>query len=232
MRRILADAGFNVCALPTYDPARAANSDGGPPNLVIIEAHDMDVGVAMCATLKATVPGARLVLITEECDLGSIPRALAAGVDGLLNNTIACEPLVAALGLIMMGEKVVPTQVVNALTGYGFPSQPHVWDVTDVGTNLSERETEILQQLVLGEANKVISRRLMISEATVKVHVKAILRKLHVLNRTQAAIWAVHRGITARDSHVSHRVGANDLHVGPGIPPRDLHLAAGLAASA
>ena len=63
--------------------------------------------------------------------------------------------------------------------------------------NLSEREIEILRCLILGYANKVISRRLDISEATVKVHVKAILRKLRVSNRTQAAIWAVKRGLEA-----------------------------------
>ncbi|HLZ78626.1 MAG TPA: LuxR C-terminal-related transcriptional regulator, partial [Sphingomonas sp.] len=46
-----------------------------------------------------------------------------------------------------------------------------------------------------GDANKVIARKLGIAEATVKVHVKAILRKLHVLNRTQAAIWVVNQGL-------------------------------------
>jgi two-component system nitrate/nitrite response regulator NarL len=61
--------------------------------------------------------------------------------------------------------------------------------------NLSDREIEILKCLVAGEANKVISRRLLITEATVKVHIKAILRKLHAINRTQAAIWAVVRGL-------------------------------------
>ena len=69
--------------------------------------------------------------------------------------------------------------------------------MTGGNTNLSDRETEILRQLVLGEANKVISRHLSISEATVKVHIKAILRKLRVLNRTQAAIWAINHGIAA-----------------------------------
>lgn len=52
-----------------------------------------------------------------------------------------------------------------------------------------------LQCLVEGDANKVISRRLHIANATVKVHIKAILRKLRVKNRTQAAIWANSRGV-------------------------------------
>jgi two-component system nitrate/nitrite response regulator NarL len=56
---------------------------------------------------------------------------------------------------------------------------------------LSLREIEILACLVSGQPNKIISRQLEISEATVKIHVKAILRKVGVQNRTQAAIWAI-----------------------------------------
>jgi two-component system, NarL family, nitrate/nitrite response regulator NarL len=60
---------------------------------------------------------------------------------------------------------------------------------------LSEREITTLRYLLVGHANKVIARRLEISEATVKVYVKAILRKLRVSNRTQAAIWAFNNGV-------------------------------------
>jgi two-component system nitrate/nitrite response regulator NarL len=56
--------------------------------------------------------------------------------------------------------------------------------------HLSNRETEILCWLMEGATNKVIARKLNVTEATVKVHVKAILRKIGVGNRTQAAIWA------------------------------------------
>ena len=56
---------------------------------------------------------------------------------------------------------------------------------------LSNREAEILQCLMQGAPNKIIARQLDVAEATVKVHVKAILRKIQVANRTQAAMWAV-----------------------------------------
>ncbi|MBL0408620.1 response regulator transcription factor, partial [Microvirga aerilata] len=55
---------------------------------------------------------------------------------------------------------------------------------------LSPREAEILRSLMRGEPNKVIAKRLDVTEATVKVHVKAILRKVGAANRTQAALWA------------------------------------------
>lgn len=65
---------------------------------------------------------------------------------------------------------------------------------------LSERETQILQCLVEGYANKLIARRLDIAEATVKVHIKGLLRKINVSNRTQAAIWALNQSVGSRPS--------------------------------
>jgi two-component system nitrate/nitrite response regulator NarL len=56
---------------------------------------------------------------------------------------------------------------------------------------LSSREAEILHCLMQGAPNKIIARKLEVAEATVKVHIKAILRKIRVTNRTQAAMWAV-----------------------------------------
>ena len=64
---------------------------------------------------------------------------------------------------------------------------------------LSERETQILDGLVRGHANKVIARTCDITEATVKVHMKSILRKIRVANRTQAAIWALEHGYPGDD---------------------------------
>ena len=64
--------------------------------------------------------------------------------------------------------------------------------------SLSDRETQILQCLVEGCANKLIARRLGIAEATVKVHIKGLLRKINVSNRTQAAIWALNHSVTTQ----------------------------------
>jgi len=66
---------------------------------------------------------------------------------------------------------------------------------------LSGREAAIMRALVQGASNKVIAFRLNITEATVKVHVKGILRKIQVKNRTQAAIWALHHQALPRSEH-------------------------------
>jgi DNA-binding CsgD family transcriptional regulator len=79
---------------------------------------------------------------------------------------------------------------------------------------LSPQENSILQCLIKGDSNKVIARKLQITEATVKAHVKAILRKVQVQNRTQAAIWAMSndRSVGIADNG-RHREEAN-----PGLP--------------
>ena len=66
---------------------------------------------------------------------------------------------------------------------------------------LSKREREILRGLVSGWSNKVIARELAITEATVKVHMKALLRKIRITNRTQAAIWANNNGFATQNHH-------------------------------
>lgn len=201
MRHILTDAGFNVIAAPT-DQLDSSYPFFEIPDLIVIESETADEGIAIVGMMRLAVPGARLILITPLCDLSSISRAFASGVDGYLTNAIPCEAMIGALRLVMMGEKMVPTEFVSEMVSTSFPSQPHIWGPSSVSTNLSDRETDVLKQLVLGEANKVISRHFSISEATVKVHVKAILRKLRVMNRTQAAIWAVNNGIAASTNEV------------------------------
>jgi two-component system nitrate/nitrite response regulator NarL len=77
----------------------------------------------------------------------------------------------------------------------------HANDTAAKHHNLSGREVEILKQLMEGESNKVIAKKLGIAEATIKIHVKTILRKVRVQNRTQAALWATaHLSVPANRS--------------------------------
>ena len=134
--------------------------------------------------------------MTDEYSIENVGLAFNAGASGYLIKTISCDPLGGALRLISMGEKVFPSQIAESLLDPAWRMARPNWNAGREALNLSAREIEILRCLVSGEANKVISRRLHITEATVKVHIKAILRKLRVTNRTQAAIWAVTRGLS------------------------------------
>ena len=95
-----------------------------------------------------------------------------------------------------MGEKVLPSQLADNLPSY-LPQVERECETTLRRLNLSPQEVAILRCLTMGYPNKVVSRYLDISEIRVKAHVKAVLRKISVRNRTQAAIWAANNGLTA-----------------------------------
>ncbi len=108
-----------------------------------------------------------------------------------------------------MGETVFPPAflsfALDTKTDHGRKAAPAdeseraIFVTTDdtVAPQLSPREKSILRCLIEGDSNKCIARKIDIAEATVKVHVKAILRKIRVQNRTQAAIWAMNHGALA-----------------------------------
>lgn len=197
LRRILTEASLKVVET-TSDPD-LLSGDGEPagyPHLIVIDAFADPTAIETCTRIRDRFPTARIVLLADACDRDSVVAALRAGVDGYLIRQISCEPLVSALHLVALGEKVVPSDMIASIVDFPRACGPADFGSTWSNVNLSEREIDVLRRLADGEANKVISRRLGITEATVKVHIKAILRKLHLSNRTQAAIWAVTTGLS------------------------------------
>lgn len=196
LKRILLDQGFAV-----NDPVSAVSEIDLPECrncIVLVDANSFEEGFASCLEIRQRFPTCRNVLMVDEYSMENVAKAFGAGaIDGYIVKAISCEPLGGALRLIAMGEKVLPSQVADSLNNPMPQHQGESWDNGATGLNLSAREVEILRCLVEGNPNKIISRRLKIADATVKVHIKAILRKLRVRNRTQAAIWAVNRGMSA-----------------------------------
>lgn len=191
LRRILTSQNFIVDIAGPF----SGSADSIQSHLIIVDAREMRDGVETCWRIRETATLARIVLITDKYRIEDVAHAFASGaIDGCLAKAICCESLAASLRLIAMGERVLSSEIVDSLM-LSVPllakSEPNA---NTLRTPLSSREIEILQCLMDGHPNKVISRRLGIADATVKVHVKAILRKLQVQNRTQAAIWAARRG--------------------------------------
>lgn len=199
LRRILAGENFSVVAsVESFEQLSSARVDGaGGAHIIIVDNGPDGFGLKICRSIESHFPDSRLVLLADDFDYDSVAEAFRGGVDGYIVKEISCEPLISSLHLVAMGEKVMPSQLAGTFSAEGSGYRQRNWRESVSDVNLSEREIEILRCLILGYANKVISRRLSISEATVKVHVKAILRKLRVSNRTQAAIWAVKRGLEA-----------------------------------
>jgi len=159
--------------------------------------------------LKLQHPQARVVILADVFNLDGMKLAFQAGADGYCLATTGCEALIKYLDLVMLGEVVFPSAAfLTAISTLGMEADvqkdasairvPAVRATQAAADGqdspirtLSSREAEILHCLMQGSPNKVIARKLDVAEATVKVHIKAILRKIRVANRTQAAMWAV-----------------------------------------
>ena len=196
LRRILDDENFHVIQSVEHpDSLLSIHADVPEPLLIVMDGGADHDDLDNLRSLQRRFPEARFVLLSDSFDFDAMVRAFRLGVHGYIVKEISCKQLVGSLQLVAMGEKVMPSRLADALPAHAtFFEAPETRKTLDSAA-LSDRELEILRCLIMGCPNKVISRRLEISEATVKVHVKAILRKLRVQNRTQAAIWGVNRGV-------------------------------------
>jgi len=198
LRRILEEKEFEVVR-SSDKPACLLDLDlreGEYPLIVLVDQTSTEYDQGEIRAVLDRIPGSKLVYLAEKFDLDSMLTAFKSGAQGYLIRNIRCESLIGSLKLIALGEKILPGELIEQL-----PRSPHSnGAAAAVESNLhkllSAREVEILRHLVDGFPNKLIARRLDLSEATVKVHVKGIFRKLNVSNRTQAAILALNSGLS------------------------------------
>jgi two-component system, NarL family, nitrate/nitrite response regulator NarL len=166
---------------------------------LIHEGQAVDELTATVERLKAQWPSAPVVLLTDYMDPIAMAQALRAGLAGLCSTAMNREVLIKTFELVMLGETFIPAALGLALldqqnsgakAGFGVVgTEASAHDFSSVST-LSGREAQVMRFLTQGASNKLIARDLGVAEATVKVHIKAILRKVKVANRTQAAMWA------------------------------------------
>lgn len=136
------------------------------------------------------------LVLTDTFDYSAMLLNFKSGALGYIVKDLDCHSLLASVNLACKGQKVIPEKLLDVLTDFS-PSVSHgaASEVDPEIARLSRREFDVLCCLMSGLSNKVIARELNVTEATIKVHVKAILRKLKVGNRTQAAMWAIGKRI-------------------------------------
>ena len=144
---------------------------------------------------------APVVMLTTSSDQADLAEALRKGAKGYLLKDMEPDELVAALHDIAGGKTVIApdlTPVLAELVRHGDSADGAFGEQRQIPTPFSQltpREMEILRHLSEGQSNKAIARNLDISDGTVKLHVKAILRKLKVHSRVEAAVMAVEQGL-------------------------------------
>jgi two-component system nitrate/nitrite response regulator NarL len=184
------------------------------PILCLIHADQAADGLTeTIEQLKAQSPSARVVLLVERIEPAAMAQAFQAGLNGVCSTAMDREPLIKALELVMLGETFISAaaglalleqrQAVPQAHAGGSAASAPANDFASV-SSLSGRESQILHFLTKGASNKLIARDLGVAEATVKVHIKAILRKVKAANRTQAAMWAQqHMSPAAHDQGIA-----------------------------
>ncbi|HYH19993.1 MAG TPA: response regulator transcription factor [Azospirillum sp.] len=194
---LISSGPFRICqhAANAHD-AHAALEQGADPDLIVMALQEGSAEeLASLKRLRAT-SGARIAVLADAMADRSLSLALKAGADAYLNKGMSSESLLRSLHLVMLGEVVYPTHVASLLiaTANERPQQPRV--APTPSNELSKREVQILRCLLAGQSNKAIARNLHITESTVKMHFKNVMRKINAQNRTQAAVWAIQNGLS------------------------------------
>lgn len=167
------------------------------PDVILLDMRMPGIdGLGVLVMLREKNESLPIVMLTTSTDEKDLLESLRAGAQGYLLKDMEPDALVLALRDIVAGKTVVAPDLAPILAKavQGKTSEIDESDDSPFST-LTPRETEILGLLAEGQSNKAIARNLGISDGTVKLHVKAILRKLNVHSRVEAAVMAVERGL-------------------------------------
>ena len=169
------------------------------PDVILLDNHLPGVhGVDALQGLREAAPRARMIMLTVSEDGQTLAAALQRGANGYLLKTVDSDVLAEAIIRVMRGESTISPEMTGklVLAYQALGAQPETGPATapaDPVQSLSPREREILGEIARGASNKEIARTLDIAEATVKIHVQHILRKLNLNSRVQAAVYAAGR---------------------------------------
>ncbi|HEY0891512.1 MAG TPA: response regulator transcription factor [Cellvibrio sp.] len=192
VKSILADTDFNIIDTPAdMNGIQHIESNSENIELVILGVdQDLHQVEEVLEALKKIYFSGKIAILGSPADAAFITSCFTRGVHGYLTKNLSPCSLINSLHMIMAGEKIYPAEALNSLLKTSRQDK-HISD-----SNLSARELQILKHLARGETNKQIALVQNITESTVKAHIKTILRKLGLSNRTQAARWAWGEGLT------------------------------------
>ena len=160
------------------------------PDMILLDLNMKNMsGIDVLKTLKAADIDARIIMLTVSDNADDLAAAIRAGADGYLLKDMEPEDLLAniragALGKMTLNDKLTG-MLARALNEGNKPK-----NASEAG--LTDQENKILDLISTGKSNKLIAHDLGITEGTVKVHVKHLLKKLNFKSRVEAALWAQH----------------------------------------
>lgn len=157
------------------------------PDIILLDLNMRDMnGIEVLKQIKASESEAKVVMLTVSDDAADLVAALRAGADGYLLKEMDPDDLCNKLNRVARGD-VILSERLTQLLAHAMREQNTPRPPDEAG--LTEQERRILEQIAQGKSNKLIARELDISDGTVKVHVKHLLRKLNLHSRLEAAVW-------------------------------------------
>lgn len=198
VRALLAtERGIQVVGEACNGMEAVAQAEALRPDVILMDLvmPELD-GIEATRQITARLPGTRILILTSFAADEKVFPAIKAGALGYLLKDSGPEELVRAIQQVYQGEpSLEPSIARKVLLEVIHPPKPESL-TTDP---LTERELEVLRHIAQGCSNKEIAVKLSLSELTVRTHVSNILCKLHLASRTQAALYALQKGITSLD---------------------------------
>lgn len=186
-----------------------AEADCGPKAVELAEQYQPDVmlldirmkggdGLQCLPQIQSVSPQTKVIMLTTYANPGYLARSIHDGAVGYLSKDVDPNHVVHAVRAVAMGEELIDRDLLKmALSSSVDTSVPEPEPSELPIEELSERELDVLRLVAAGLSNAAIAETLTVSVSTVKTHIRHILEKLHVSDRTQAALWAVRNNITA-----------------------------------
>jgi DNA-binding NarL/FixJ family response regulator len=162
------------------------------PDVVLMDVRMPGVGgIEACRRIRGAVPSARILMLTMSDDETDLFDAIKAGASGYLLKDLPGEEVSDAIRRVYDGQAIIPPgMAATLLTEFSRLSQQPTHTEGSPPPQLTDREVEVLRLVARGMANREIAEELVISENTVKNHVRNILEKLHLHSRVEAAVYA------------------------------------------
>ena len=207
LQNLLAARGINVVGTANNGYEALAQARKLRPDLIFMDIHMPECdGLEATMLIKSEMPDVQIVMLTMNADDQHLFEAIKQGASGYLLKSLDADCFFEYIVGLARGEAAIPrdlaarllAEFTNQAQGKGAAASSS--DAGDVDPDeLTERQLEVLDLAVQGFTNNEIADTLIITERTVKYHMREILQKLHLRNRTQAVVYAVQNKLISTD---------------------------------
>lgn len=197
LRALLTRPGIEVIAEGDGGSAAVDIARKHQPNVMLLDIRMKDVdGLQALPMIRAASPSTAVIMLTTYANPGYLARAINNGAVGYLSKETDPEQIVRAVRAAASGDTLIDRTLLEMALSQSVDASTPDPEPTELEIEpLSERELDVLRLIVNGMNNAAIAETLSISLPTVKTHVQHILHKMHVSDRTQAALVAVRHGL-------------------------------------